>query len=165
MAISTRTDKYTANLVQQYSPSGQTGYDYRGYGTPGISYKLEYNIPYIQIGGKINIAQQFSMESNISYSPLVKAEDVDQHLLQEKVNKGDLDGHSWMFNIKGKYNFNEHWFMIAGYDFKTMKTDGTMSAEFSNTYLDRYGVIPNHTVYEELDSTQHAVTWNIGYSF
>ena len=157
--------QYTTNIVQQNSPSGQTGYYYLGDGAPNINYKLEYNIPYIQIGGKINIAQQFSMESNISYSPLVKAEDVDQHLLQEKVNKGDLDGHSWMFNIKGKYNFNEHWFMIAGYDFKTMKTDGTMSAEFSNTYLDRYGVIPNHTVYEELDSTQHAVTWNIGYSF
>ncbi|MCX5871575.1 MAG: hypothetical protein NTY00_13320 [Deltaproteobacteria bacterium] len=45
------------------------------------------------------------------------------------------------------------------------KTDGTMSAEFSNTYLYLYGVIPNHTVYEELDSTQHALALNMGYSF
>lgn len=157
--------QYTANIVQQYSPSGQTGYNYLGDGTPAIRYKLEYNIPYIQIGGKVNLAKQFSMESNISYSPLVKAEDVDQHLLREKVNKGDLDGYSWMFNIKGKYDFTEHWFMTASYDFKKMKTDGTMSAEFSETYLYLYGVIPNHTVYEELESTQHALALNMGYSF
>ncbi|MDO9043359.1 MAG: omptin family outer membrane protease [Desulfocapsaceae bacterium] len=157
--------QYTANLVQQYSPSGQTGYDYLGDGTPGISYKLEYNIPYIQIGGKVNLAKQFSVESNISYSPLVDAKDVDQHLLREKVNRGDLDGSAWMFNIKGKYDFNEHWFMAASYDFKRMETDGTMSAEFSNTYLYVYGVIPNHTVYEELESTQHALALNMGYSF
>ena len=157
--------QYTANLVRQYSPSGQAGYDYLGDGTPGISYKLEYNIPYIQIGGKVNLAKQFSVESNLSYSPLVDAKDVDQHLLREKVNRGDLDGSAWMFNIKGKYDFSEHWFMTASYDFKKMKTDGTMSAEFSNTYLYVYGVIPNHTVYEELESTQHAFALNMGYSF
>lgn len=157
--------QYTANLVQQYSPSGQTGYDYLGTGTPGIRYKLEYNIPYMQIGGKVNLGQQFSLESNVSYSPLVDAKDVDQHLLREKVNTGNLDGSSWMFNIKGKYDFSEHWFMAASYDFKEMETDGTMAAEFSNTYLYVYGVIPNHTVYEEIESTQHAMALNLGYSF
>ncbi|MBA3007068.1 MAG: omptin family outer membrane protease [Proteobacteria bacterium] len=157
--------QYTANLVQQYSPSGQTGYDYVGDGTPAINYKLEYNIPYIQIGGKLNLDKQFSVEGNISYSPLVDAKNVDQHLLRQKVNTGDLDGSSWMFNLKGRYDFSEHWFMIASYDFKEMKTDGTMSAEFSNTYLYIYGVIPNHTVYEEIESTQHAMALSMGYSF
>ena len=157
--------QYTTNVIQQHSPSGQTGFYFLGDGTPSLNYKLEYHIPYVQMGGKINLAKQFSLESNISYSPLVNAKDVDQHLLREKVNKGDLDGYSWMFNIKGKYDFSEHWFMTASYDFKKMKTDGTMSAEFSNTYLYIYGVIPNHTVYEEIDSTQHALALNMGYSF
>ncbi len=58
-----------------------------------------------------------------------------------------------MFNIKGKYDLSAHWFMTASYDFKKMTTDGTMSAEFSNNYLYIYGVIPDHTVYEEIDSS------------
>lgn len=157
--------QYTANLVQQYSPSGQTGYDYLGNGLPTIRYKIEYNIPYIQIGGKVNLGERFSLESNISYSPLVNAEDADQHLLREKVNQGDLEGTSWMFNIKGRYGFAEYWFMTISYDFKEMKTAGTMSAEFSDTSLYIYGVIPNHTVYEETDSIQHALAVNLGYSF
>jgi outer membrane protease len=157
--------QYTANLVNQYSPSGLAGYDYVGDGTPGIRYKLEYHIPYLQVGGKIKLGQQFSLESKLSYSPLVDAKDVDQHLLREKVNNGDLDGDAWMFDIEGKYHFTDNWFMSASYDFKEMKTDGTMSAEFSSTYLYIYGVIPNHTVYEELESTQHSVALNLGYSF
>jgi hypothetical protein len=113
----------------------------------------------------VDLAKQFSLEGNISYSPLVDAENIDQHLLREKVSYGNLDGSSWMFNINGRYAFNEHWFMTASYDFKGMKTDGTMSAEFPNTYLSIYGVIPNHTVYEKIESTQHAMALNLGYSF
>jgi hypothetical protein len=157
--------QYTANLVEQYSPSGLPGYYYLGDGSPGIRYKLEYSIPYMQIGGMVNLGTQFSIESNVSYSPLVDADNVDQHLLREKVNTGSLEGSSWMFNVKGKYDFGEHWFMTASYDFKQMETDGTMAAEFSDTYLYIYGVIPNHTVYEEIDSTQHALALNMGYTF
>jgi len=157
--------QYTANLVRQYSPSGLSGFDYIGDGGPGIRYKLEYNIPYFQVGGTVKLGDRFSLLANISYSPWVSADDVDQHLLRYKENKGDLDGYSWMFKLQGQMDFTEHWFMTASYDYKKMKVDGTMSAEFADIYLYIYGVIPNHTVWEEQESNQHSLAVNVGYLF
>ena len=157
--------KYTASLVSQYSPSGLAGFDYTGDGSPSIRYKLEYFIPYFQLGGKIQLGDKFSLASNISYSPWVNAENTDQHLLRYKENKGDLDGYSWMVKLEGQYDINEHWFVTASYDYKKMSVDGTMKAEFADVYQYIYGVVPNHTVWEEIESTQHSWAVNMGYLF
>ncbi|MBU0962152.1 MAG: omptin family outer membrane protease, partial [Proteobacteria bacterium] len=157
--------QYEASVVRQYSPSGMEGFDYVGDGSPAIRYTLEYNIPYLQVGGKVKLGKQFSLLSNISYSPWVDAENVDQHMLRYKVNKGNLDGYSWMFKVEGQFDFTENWFMTASYDYKKMKVDGTMAAEFASFYEYIYGVVPNHTVWEEIESEQHAWAVNVGYLF
>jgi len=157
--------QYEASVVRQYSPSGLDGFDYLGDGRPAIRYTLEYNIPYFQVGGKVKLGNKVSLLSRLSYSPWVDAENVDQHMLRYKVNKGDLDGYSWMFKVEGQYDFSEHWFMTASYDYKQMKVDGTMRAEFANFYEYIYGVVPNHTVWEEIESVQHAMAITVGYHF
>ncbi len=156
---------YEAALINQYSPSGMDGYDFTGDGSRGISYKLEYQIPYMQVGGQVQFNDIFSMQGSFSYSPWVTAENTDHHLLRGKTNKGELEGDAFMLNLEGRAQLSRHWFMTASFDYQYMKTDGRMDATFEDYYLYIYGVIPNHSVYEEIESNIYNFALNVGYLF
>lgn len=152
--------KYDIALKTQYSPSGLVGYDAVWDGrTASIIYDLYYQIPYVQLGGAVTFAKRFSLIADISYSPFVHAEDEDQHLLRGKVNKGNLDGDSWMVNLEARYQINRHWCAALEYGFKEIKVDGKMEGMF-------YGDPSlSHTVWEEQESTQHNGSLMVGYSY
>ncbi|MBU0679919.1 MAG: omptin family outer membrane protease [Proteobacteria bacterium] len=152
--------KYDTALKTQYSPSGLLGYDYVWDGrTSSLKYDLSYQIPYVQLGGAVTIAKRVTIIANASYSPIVHAEDEDQHLLRGKVNRGNLDGDSWMVNLETRYQFNRNWFASLEYGYKEISVDGKMKGIF-------YGDPSlTHTVWEELESTQHSGSLMVGYSY
>lgn len=152
--------KYDTALKTQYSPSGLPGYDFVWDGrTSSLKYDLFYQIPYVQVGGAVTFAKRFSIIGSASYSPFVHAEDEDQHLLRGKVNKGDLDGDSWMVNLEARYQFHPHWFVGLEYGYKEIEVDGKMKGFF-------YGLPAlTHTVWEELESEQHSGSLMVGYSY
>ncbi|MDR9501343.1 MAG: omptin family outer membrane protease [Desulfurivibrionaceae bacterium] len=152
--------KYETALKTQYSPSGLSGYYFVWDGqTPSLKYDVYYRIPYVQLGGSATFAKRFTVIATAAYSPIVHAEDEDQHLLRGKVNRGDLDGESWMVDMEARCQINRNWFVGLEYGYKKIEVDGWMKALFYE------GLDPDHSVWEELESTQHAVSLMAGYTF
>ncbi|MBC8461178.1 MAG: omptin family outer membrane protease [Deltaproteobacteria bacterium] len=148
-------------LKTQYSPSGLPGYDYVGDGSVSMKYEITYDIPYLEIGTKYDSKKKFSIEASLAYSPFVRIEDKDQHILRNKVNKGDLDGDAIIISLLGRYDFTKKWFITLGIDYMKIKTDkGDMTATFSGA-----DSIFNHTVTEEVESEQLLATLSIGFTW
>jgi len=149
---------FKCRIIRQYSPSGLSGYDYLGDGSVGLKYEITYDIPYLEVGIQSNFNNKFSVEASLGYSPFVTVENEDQHLLRHKVNRGDLEGDALLFSVEGRIDIFTHWFLTFGIDYVTIETDkGDMDAYF-------YGIY-NHTVTEEVESTQTSAMFTVGYVF
>ncbi len=150
---------YTGQLIHQYSPSGQSGIEHYGDGTPGITYEMTYTMPYLLVGADFTVMPNFTIAGSFSYSPFVTAEDEDHHLLRNKVSIGDMEGSAFMFAISGKYNFNSMpaLFMEGGLEYTSIEVDGE---QVQRVYGDPLGKIDM-----ESESTQTSAYLNIGYSF
>ena len=152
---------FECRIKRQYSPSGLPGYDYVGDGSVGIKYEITYNIPYIEVGAQYKFTDKISLDASLGYSPIVTVEDEDQHLLRNKVNKGDLDGDAFFFWVEGRYDIFKNWFLTLGIDYVKIETDkGDMVATFEGA-----DSIYNHTVTEEVESEQTSVMFRVGYAF
>lgn len=152
---------FECRIKRQYSPSGLPGYDYVGDGSVGIKYEITYNIPYIEVGAQYKFTDKISLDASLGYSPIVTVEDEDQHLLRNKVNKGDLDGDAFLFWVEGRYDIFKNWFLTLGIDYVKIETDkGDMVATFEGV-----DSIYNHTVTEEVESEQTSVMFRVGYAF
>ncbi len=150
--------QYDTSIIQQWSPSGLSGFDYTGDGiTTSISYEATFRIPYMVISGQLSPTPKFHLNGRIAYSPYAYGEDNDRHVLRFKENNGDLDGSALMLSVAAQFDFSPHWFMTAGADLTAIDMSGDMDSTF-------YGVY-NHTVTEELESTQTAVFLTAGYRF
>jgi outer membrane protease len=152
---------YDAKPLYQYSPSGLPGYDYTGDGRVGITYEMTYSIPYLKLGGDLKVSQDFTLEGSIAYSPIVQAEDTDNHLLREyggKISTGDMEGDSFMLDVSGRYAFTPSLFMEAGFQLTKIEVDGDQAQ--------RYGIgFQLDSVTEEAESTQTSGFISVGYSF
>ena len=152
---------FKCRLIRQYSPSGLSGYDYTGDGSVALTYEITYAIPYIEFVIQSHVTDNFSMEASLGYSPFVSVEDEDQHLLRNKVNRGDLEGEAFLFSVNGRYTIFTNWFLMLGVDYVKIETDkGDMVATFSGA-----NSIYNHTVTEEVESTQTTAMFTVGYAF
>lgn len=149
---------YEAELIYQTSPSGLAGYEYTGDGRTGITYEMTYSMPYLKIGADANIGSHFTMEGGVSYSPLVNAEDTDNHLLRGKIMSGDMDGDAYMVDLSGKYTFTSNVYIEAGFQYMKIDVDGDQD----QTYM---GIIPIGSVSQESESTQTSGFISVGYTF
>ncbi len=152
---------YDGNLINQYSPSGLSGYDFTGDGNVGITYDLSYHMPYILLGADIQMAESFILTTSFAFSPYVTARDEDHHLLREnggKVTKSDMDGTGFMFNVSGKYNFTPRWFVELGFNATKIDVEGTMDQSYV-----WYGHFASNKV--ESESSQTSGYINIGANF
>lgn len=152
---------YEAKLIHQYSPSGLSGYDAYGDGRVGITYDITYNMPYLKIGTDFQINNKFAVAASFEWSPIVKANDEDHHLLREnggKISTGTMNGKAYMIDVSAKYNFTPSWFLKGGFHYVKIDVDG-----------DQYQVYGNGTVIgtikEESQSTQYSLYLTAGYTF
>jgi len=148
---------YDGKLIHQYSPSGLSGAEYYGDGSVAIAYEMTYTMPYLKLGTDLQVTPKFALAGSLSYSPLVNAEDTDEHLLRNKISSGDMDGNAYMFDFSGKYMFTPALFLEAGFHYLNIQVDGTSDQSF-------YGV-PYATVTEESESTQTSGNVSIGFKF
>lgn len=148
---------YECSLIEQWSPSGLSGYDYTGTGEVGLTYEVTYNIPYMQIGTQFKIKDKFRLEASLGYSPIVNVEDEDHHLLRSKVSKGDCDGDAFLLSLEGRYDFLKHWFLTLQLDYMTIDTDGKQK-QYS------YGEW-TATIDQEIESEQIFAALAVGYAF
>lgn len=152
---------YEGKPLYQLSPSGLSGYDFTGDGRIGITYEMTYSIPYLKFGGDLKVSPDFTMEASVAYSPIVQAEDTDNHLLREyggKISTGDMEGDSFMLDVSGRYMFTPALFMEAGFQLTKIEVDGDQDQ--------RYGIgFPLGSVAEEAESTQTSGFLSVGYRF
>jgi hypothetical protein len=153
--------EYSANLIRQYSPSGLTGFDGYGDGQVGITYEITYSMPYIKIGNEFQFNEELNLEGSLALSPLVNAEDEDNHLLREnggKIAKGDMEGGAFMIDLSASYKFSQSWFLDGGLQYTYIKVSGDQVQVYGNG--ERIG-----TVSEESKSTQTSIYLSAGYIF
>lgn len=157
---------FEASNVKQYSPSAPSyglPSDPFAFNDPGlaVTYDVTYNIPYIEIAADISAGEKVTLEAFIGYSPIVKAEDKDDHVLRSKLSEGDCDGTAIMVGIDARYNITKHWFGLLGFDYISIDTDGTQSQSFYAGELAGLAF----EIDQEITSTQTYFYVEAGYSF
>jgi len=149
--------EYETAVRRQWSPSGLTGYDYVGDGRTSLIYEVDFEMPYLMIEGQFNIIPALKINGRFAFAPWVDVDDRDQHLLRNKVNTGDLSGSAVMASVGVEYDFTPQMFVTGGLEHTYVDVDGEMDASF-------YGVY-DHTVAEELESSQTSLFAKIGFRF
>lgn len=121
-----RSFDYENKLIRQWSPSGIPGYDYTGDGSVGITYDVDYSIPYIELG-VANRGEKIDFDMGFGYSAYVRAKDKDVHLARIPgpiYAKGDCDGQAYKFNAGLQYNFTPQWYLKGAFDYLYIRTHG-----------------------------------------
>jgi outer membrane protease len=149
---------YDSNLIRQYSPSGYPGVDFTGDGRVSITYEITYDIPYLLIGSNVKLGENFTLSGSFAYAPWVNAEDVDDHVLRNRVTKADMDGDAFMFDMSAQYNITPSWFLVAGFYYTKIDVDGTMNVAVN-------GVTVIESEDETSESTQASGYFKVGYAF
>ncbi len=149
--------EYDGSLVHQYSPSGQFGYEYFGNGVVTTNYEMTYSMPYLLVGTEFQITPAFIITGSLAYSPLVTAEDRDDHLLRSRVAKGDMDGDAYMIDLSGNYEFESSWFVEGGVCYTKIEVDGEIDISVYGIYV--------LTEREEAESSQTTGYFSLGYRF
>jgi outer membrane protease len=123
------------------------------------TYEAEYQIPYLELSMEMKVAEKFLLEIGLAYAPFVDFQDEDQHLLRDKVNRADHDwaGDAMFVRLKGRYNFNPHWFLELDAEAMKIESEGE-----SNAY---FGGVWDHSIEHEVKSEQYSAYLSIGASF
>jgi len=120
-------DYEVSNLDQWYPSSNYYfGYDWPHDHVSGkiITYEARYSIPYVEIATGSKLKDKFHVEASLGYSPMVNVTDEDNHILRDRVTKGDCDGDAILFSLKGHYEFRKPWFLTIQVGYMSIDTDG-----------------------------------------
>lgn len=153
--------EYDVKLIRQYSPSGLPGFDVTGDDRVGITYDIEYYVPYLLIGMDLSPAKDFTIAGKLGYSPYAWARDEDHHLLREnggKVAEGDMDGYAIFVDLSARYNFFQNFFAEVGGTITRIEVKGTQDQRYVLTG-------PIAEVDMESVSDQYIAYFNIGFTF
>jgi len=118
-----RSFQYKCSLIRQWSPSGIPGYNYAGDGSVGVTYDVDYSMPYVEFTlsetiGKINA------EMGFGYSPRVIARDRDEHLNRLIYADGFCTGRSLKYQARIRYDITSRWSVVLIIDHLYLRTWG-----------------------------------------
>ena len=152
---------YKVSNLDQWYPSfeGYFGFDFGHEYESGrvLNYDVSYHIPYIDAGAALRLFDTISFDASIGYSPLVFVYDRDNHILRDKISRGDLDGHAIFYSLDLKGHLTGKWFFTANLSYTDIKTEGKQKQYFSDSFF--------ASIDEEVTSHQTSAFFNIGYSF
>jgi len=90
-----------------------------------ITYDITYEVPYLELAARSTYGR-LTGHVHLGWSPLAHAEDVDHHLLRNKVCRGESDtGSAYLFGVKAGYEFIDNWSLGTRFDYTKIDTDGT----------------------------------------
>lgn len=122
-----------------------------------LTYTVDYTLfPVFETGAMVEFRKGFSLETDFSLCPLVKAEDDDHHILRDKVSKGDCDGTAVLASLKAGYALTKDLSVGLHYDYISIHTEGTQT----QTGPDFTGTIDQH-----IESRQQYLGVSLGYAF
>lgn len=152
------------NVTQiQRNPSGGAWVGYRSGDV--INYEVAYHIPYARVGTTFiykdaHNNEKFYLEGSFAYSPIVRAEDEDNHLLRGFTARSTTDGDAFIVLLKSRYNVSPQWFVGLNFNYTTINADGTTRVEYPGS-----ASLYNYSMDVELTSQQLQSTFEIGYRF
>lgn len=149
--------EYEGNLIEQYSPTDMTGYDYLGDGSTSITYENTFSMIYFLLGADLQLTSQLDLAGKFSVAPLAASEDELYHLYSSKVSSGDMEGFAYMIELSGNFQITPWWFIRAGLQYTNIFVDG-----------DQYQVlagVPLGRIDQEVESVQSSGYISMGYSF
>lgn len=145
------------DLDQWYPSSPSTPHTYESGRV--LTYDTEYQIPYLELGMKMDVGDKFLMGLDIAYAPFVSFKDEDHHLLRDKVNIADhgWSGNAMMVSLNMRYQLTKRWFLNADFEAMQIKSEGESKAYFSGVW--------DHTIDHEISSHQYRSYLMVGCSF
>ncbi|MBN2297502.1 MAG: omptin family outer membrane protease [Deltaproteobacteria bacterium] len=163
-----RSFQYECSLIRQWSPSGIPGFEYAGSGNVGITYDVDYSMPYAELTLS-DTTNKLNVEMGFAYSPFVYAKDRDTHL--ERIPgpiyaEGYCTGQSLKYAASIRYDITPHWSVLLMIDHLYLRTwgeqDNTIYAgtEDGSTWDSEIW-----TTDERIISRESYFTLNISYRF
>ena len=150
--------EYEGRLIQQTAYYLDYPFDVvNGDGNVGITYEIDYSMPYVLIGGSVDLIDRYSLTGSFAYAPYVEAEDRDNHLLRSRIAEGDMDGDAFMLNVTAKYNITPSWFILAGFHYTEIDVDGRVEVSVDG--------VPQLSEDETSESSQMSGNINVGFTF
>jgi outer membrane protease len=92
-----------------------------------LEYNVTYNIPYIKVNFGFKPIKQLVISSDLGFSPFVSAKDYDNHVLRDKISKGDCTGMFLKTNIDIKYFFTKYLYAGNQLNYLYIYTTGEQS--------------------------------------
>jgi hypothetical protein len=89
-----------------------------------LEYNVTYNIPYLKFNFGFKPIKKLVISSDLGISPFVSAKDYDNHLLRDKISKGDCTGMFLKTNIDIKYFITKYFYAGNRLDYLYIDTTG-----------------------------------------
>jgi len=100
-----------------------------------ITYDITYEVPYVELA-TFSKYGRFTGYFHLGWSPFASAEDVDHHLLRNKVCRGESDeGRAYLFGVKAGYELIDSWTLGCQFDYTKIDTDGSQDQWINDAYL------------------------------
>lgn len=137
-------------------------------GVEVLSYEVTYRIPYISILGEIKLNERIKLNGEVGFSPIVSAQDNDDHILRYKTATGDCTGTAFM--AAGNFvwflspTFSET-FLNIGINYLSISTTGSQSQSWYGndpaSSTPTTGMTVNN-ISDTISSEQFSLTASIG---
>jgi hypothetical protein len=111
----------------------------------------------MEAGASMELSNFIVIDASIGFSPLVYVRDRDNHILRDKISRGELYGHATMYSLNIKGNIRGSWFTTLHINYTSIDTEGEQKQYISNLLY--------ATIDEEVTSRQTSAFINIGYAF
>jgi len=121
-----------------------------------LTYRVEYEIPFLEGGVLLGFNERFRLEASLGYSFWVKARDTDHHLLRGKVSKGSCDGNAVLFTLNTDFCVTDN--ILLGLNYRRIVIAATGSQHQSAQDF-------SATVDQHIESDQQYIGSTIGYRF
>ncbi len=89
-----------------------------------LEYNVTYNIPYLKFNFGFKPVKKLVVSSDLGLSPFVSAKDYDNHILTDKISKGDCTGMFLKTNIDIKYFFTKYLYAGNRVDYLYIYSEG-----------------------------------------
>lgn len=119
---------FDVSNVEQWSIYPEYNGSYRG---KVLTYGVTYEVPYAELAAGVSFGEgrqvSGALDVRLGYSPAARATDRDDHLLRQKIGRGEGDGDAVLFSLRGRITFVRHLFATIGVSRVSIDTAGTQT--------------------------------------
>ena len=99
---------------------------------PGASlnYQVRYRFFYFGANSDLSLNEKMFLHFQFGYSPWVRVNDLDDHLLRYKLSKANTCGDAYFLNVNGRFDIVPNWYLGFGFEYTKIDTKGIQYQSF-----------------------------------